>query len=455
MNLSFPRFCLLVFCISHSFVGFSQIRVNRVDIKKWVQQNFANQGIIIGEVTHRGEPMAAGTFTAANNVLELKKGLIISTGQADNVASINNKHNQSYPFGDKETDADLQKLAVQGLYDVTSIEFDFVPLANSLKFNYQFGSEEYPEYVGSTYNDVFAFFVSDDSTKRNIALVPDTNIPVSVNTINANVSKQYFLENNVFSNASLRREAPPQPIIERRGFFSFFSRIFSSSSAKEVSDGIDADLFKKVNPRIYRFLQLDGITRKLTAQMYVVPYKKYRLKIILADVADNIYDSGVFIEDKSLSVTRDTLQPNYIEYPDLGKLVDPKQLLAGKQLEDILPDTVHFDDTNIYFDFDSDKISAKELRKLVGLATTYNRVKNKYNMRIAGHTDSIGNFQYNMALSRKRNQAVMNALQALELIDVPIEITEDAYLKPALSNVTDHGRMMNRRVEVFFVKRDF
>lgn len=454
MNLSFRRFFLLLSCLLYSVCGFSQIRVSRIDIKKWVQQNFASQGVIIGNVEFRGKPLAAGTFTANNNVLQLKKGLVISTGLADNIANINNRYNQSYPFGDKEQDSDLQKLVTQSLYDVTSIEFDFVPLANSLQFNYQFGSEEYPEYVGSTYNDVFAFFVSDDSTTKNIALVPGKNIPVSVNTINASVSKEFFLENNVFSNASIRREAPVEEVPEQRGFLSFFKRLFSSPVNEEPGDSVDPALLKKVNPLMYRFLQFDGITRKLVAQTYVVPYKKYRLKIILADVADNIYDSGVFIEDRSLSVTRDTLQPGFIDYPDLGKLVDPKQILSEKKLEDLLPDTVHMEDANIYFAFDRDDISAAELRKLVGVAATYNRVKNKYTMCVVGHTDSIGNLQYNMTLSRKRNQAVMNALQKLELIDVPIEITEDAYLKPASSNETDQGRMMNRRVEIFFVKRD-
>jgi outer membrane protein OmpA-like peptidoglycan-associated protein len=59
-----------------------------------------------------------------------------------------------------------------------------------------------------------------------------------------------------------------------------------------------------------------------------------------------------------------------------------------------------------------------------------------------------------MALSRRRNQAVMQALQQQRLIDTPIEITEDAFLRPAASNDTEEGRMKNRRVQIFFVKRD-
>jgi outer membrane protein OmpA-like peptidoglycan-associated protein len=75
-------------------------------------------------------------------------------------------------------------------------------------------------------------------------------------------------------------------------------------------------------------------------------------------------------------------------------------------------------------------------------------------MRVAGHTDSIGNLKYNMSLSRKRNQAVVTYLQQIRNIEIPIEITEDAFLKPAANNNTDAGRTKNRRVEIFFVKRD-
>jgi len=45
-------------------------------------------------------------------------------------------------------------------FDASILEFDFIPQSDTLKFNYIFGSEEYPEYVNSGYNDVFGFFIS-------------------------------------------------------------------------------------------------------------------------------------------------------------------------------------------------------------------------------------------------------------------------------------------------------
>ncbi|MEJ6980813.1 OmpA family protein [Pedobacter sp. P351] len=457
--MSLRLYTIVLFSLLAGFTSTAQIRVSRVDVNKWIKENFTGQGVVVGNIKFHGNFLSIGSFSNSGNVLDLQKGLVLSTGSAYNVAGMNNKYNQTYAFGDVEKDADLQKIVKPNVYDVSMVEFDFVPMGNSLQFNYQFGSEEYPEYVGSAYNDVFAFFVSDENTKNNIALIPGKSEPVSINTVNHKTNQEFFIDNNVFSSAVTKRQAPS---VERRpmGFFPSIwhgiKNFFSSrpeESAETAYIRTDPTLVKKARPALYRFLQFDGVTKKLVAQTYVVPYKKYHLKIIIADVADNIYDSGVFVEDRSLIAKRDTMQPDFVDYPDLSKLIDARQILAGKNLEDLLPDTVYMD-ANIYFEFDKADIVYSELNKLKGIASTFDRVKNKYTMRVAGHTDSIGDLQYNMALSRKRNQSVMDALQKLRTIDIPIEITEDAYLKPAAKNDTDEGRMKNRRVEIYFVKRD-
>ena len=456
------RFCsALLLALLTGLNSPAQIRVSRVDINKWVRENFTGQGVVIGNIKVHGNILSMAAFSSSANVLDLQKGLMLSTGSAFSVAGLNNKYNQTSAFGDAERDPDLNKFVKPNLYDVSMIEFDFVPMRNSLQFNYQFGSEEYPEYVGSTYNDVFAFFVSDDSTTNNIALIPGKNIPVSINTVNHKTNQGFFIDNNVFSSAATKRQAPLVEERKGRGFFSSIwhgiKSIFSSVPEEDSESGYirtDPTLVKKMKPGLYRFLQFDGITKKLVAQTYVVPYKKYHLKIIVADVADNIYDSGVFLEDKSFTAKRDTSQPNFVDYPDLSRLIDPKQIIAGKKLEDLLPDTVYMDNAKIYFEFDNHEIAPSEMSKLKGIAGIFDRVKDKYTMRVAGHTDSIGNLEYNMDLSRKRNQAVIDALQKIRAIDIPIEITEDAFLKPVAKNDTDEGRMKNRRVEIFFVKTD-
>src|SRR5690606_24494876 len=62
--------------------------------------------------------------------------------------------------------------------------FDFETTTGDLFFSYVFASEEYNEYVNTSVNDVFAFFVDG----VNIALIPGTSTPVSINTVNCGFS---------------------------------------------------------------------------------------------------------------------------------------------------------------------------------------------------------------------------------------------------------------------------
>jgi gliding motility-associated-like protein len=134
----------------------------------------------------------------------------------------------------------------------------FIPNADTLRFRYCFGSEEYPEYACSQFNDVFGFFIQGPGypTFTNIAKVPGTNLPVSINTIHpANpayapcppFNVQYYRDNN---------NAAQQPVY-------------------------------------------DGFTTVLTAMAVVTPCQQYTIKLAIADVGDSAYDSGVFLEAKS------------------------------------------------------------------------------------------------------------------------------------------------------------
>jgi hypothetical protein len=59
-----------------------------------------------------------------------------------------------------------------------------------LVFKYAFGSEEYPEFVGSQYNDVFKLFVDG----VNVARIPGTTTEVSINTVNGGANSAFYSE---------------------------------------------------------------------------------------------------------------------------------------------------------------------------------------------------------------------------------------------------------------------
>ncbi|HEY1008921.1 MAG: choice-of-anchor L domain-containing protein [Daejeonella sp.] len=494
---------LILLILACSSISNAQIRLSSINVDDWIKKNFSGQGVVIGNITHKGYPLSILSFTSSANVLKVPKGLILSSGNSFNVAGYNNSHNQSSTFSDVSVpaaDADLAKMITEKLFDVCSIEFDFVPMDNSIQFNYQFGSDEYPEYVDSPYNDIFAFIVSDETTSKNIALVPGTNVPVSINTINFKSNQDHFIDNNLYKQVVIKRQDPvkstyrgtlPGRIL--RGIASVFGDPDYAGNADRVVIAPDPELLKILDANLYRNLRYDGITKKLVAQMYVTPYKKYHLKIVLADVSDNIYDSGVFIEDRSLTAKKDITQPDFKDYPDLSKVIDPNLILQGKKLEEIIPEAYKasiqqpvdvsqpvavtpldarpvakaevtptpaksvsvpvLENTVIYFDFDKSDISATEMVKLKEAMERFRKLSAYYTFHITGHTDSIGSMAYNVALSRRRNQSVIDAVnQILGKRDPPAQAK--SFTEPAATNSTDSGRQANRRVEIMFVRKE-
>jgi len=51
----------------------------------------------------------------------------------------------------------LTVLAGIATFDAAVLNFDFIPDSDTVQFQYVFGSEEYNEFVGSPFNDVFGF----------------------------------------------------------------------------------------------------------------------------------------------------------------------------------------------------------------------------------------------------------------------------------------------------------
>ena len=516
----FLLFLFLLFIqISHA-----QIRLSSIKIDEWVKNNFTGQGVVVGNIKVTGYPLSTLSFTSTGNVLKLQKGLILSSGNSYNIAGYNNSHNQSSTFGDvmnPEADQDLAGIVKGKLYDICSIEFDFVPSDNSIQFNYQFGSDEYPEYVDSPYNDVFAFIVSDDSTSRNIALIPGTQVPVSINTVNFKTNAEHFIDNNLYKQVTIKRQKPLKTTYKRTLAGRVLRKIGSifTVSRPAVGDQVviqpDAELMKTLDPNLYRNLRYDGITTKLIAQTYVTPYKKYHLKIILADVADNIYDSGVFIEDRSLTSKKDVQQPGFYEYPDLSKVIDPNLILKGKKLEEILPEAYkkewskkgfqtqavsqtakeplsvekRAETTNIpvspksvlaiipssvaeqlsvdlkptlkdmstmviLFDFDQSEVKESEMNKLREVIEIFKKQREYFKLNISGHTDIKGSLEYNYDLSARRNKAVIEAINNLMEDKIMITAVSKSYTQPVADNETDDGRQANRRVELVFVKKN-
>ncbi|MBL7804524.1 MAG: choice-of-anchor L domain-containing protein [Saprospiraceae bacterium] len=212
--------------------------------------DFFNTGqVTVSNVTFNGSASSAAYFEAANTDLDLLAGIMLSSGRCNSAPGVPGDFaSDMVGFG---SDSSLTALSGITTFDAALLEFDLVSSTDTLCFIYRFGSEEYPEYVGSSFNDVFAFFVEGPgyNGQTNIALVPNTTIPVAINNVNSDFNSQYYVE-------------------------------------YDSTGGGDA---------VY-----DGFTTTMPAKFIVQSGASYHVKLAIADSGDGIFDSSVFIAINSL-----------------------------------------------------------------------------------------------------------------------------------------------------------
>jgi hypothetical protein len=160
-------------------------------------QTLAGPGVTVSNAVLNCDTNANALFSTpppnATN-LGLTDGIILSSGNAYNYGvnlGVGNPPQIVTGVNSDSNDADLALLITQSIRDACKLEFDFIPTGDTVKFEYVFGSCEYPSYTCSI-NDVFGFFINGpgitggfSNSAINIAIVPGTtSCPVGVNTIN-------------------------------------------------------------------------------------------------------------------------------------------------------------------------------------------------------------------------------------------------------------------------------
>ena len=144
---------------------------------------------------------AYGTFTGGGTTnLGIPSGVLLTTG---NVSTLAGNGSAFWSTGNNSNcnDPELNTLDVEATNDCCILEFDVVPSCSTLRIRFVFGSEEYPEFVSSGYNDAFGFFVSGQNpiggvyTNTNIATLPNGTI-VSIDNVNANTNNTFYVNNS-------------------------------------------------------------------------------------------------------------------------------------------------------------------------------------------------------------------------------------------------------------------
>ena len=214
---------------------------------------FLGENVTISNVQFVGDSNQIGEFFIQGLAQPgITNGIALSSGSVSGIIGPNNQTGFSVDhlgLGDSLIDSILGTTT----YDAASFEFDFIPSFDSIMFRYVFGSEEYPEFVNSAYNDAFGHFISGPGIvgEQNMALIPDTTLPVTINNLNWQSFSQYYVDNS------------------------------------------DSTL------PAFQAIQWDAFTTPLVSTLIVQPGQQYHMRIVVVDVFDGIYDSGLLLQSQS------------------------------------------------------------------------------------------------------------------------------------------------------------
>lgn len=241
MRLSTFVLSLIPFFIPE--IGSTQIVVQTAIDTSSIRELTAQNGLNVFNVQVKCDSTAYGEFSGYSE-LPISHGLFISTGKGSDLFRSNQAENTTTSFGTQDT-----IIGFDPTNDVCAIEFDARSNSNTIEFIFSFGSEEYPEYVFSPYNDEFAILISGPRPtggqyiNMNIAWLPD-NTSTCISHLNSFSNMTFFYDNTF-----------PQG----------------------------------------RFISYDGLSAYFTASLQVIPDSTYHVTFVIGDENDSFYDSGGFI----------------------------------------------------------------------------------------------------------------------------------------------------------------
>lgn len=274
---------IFTFCLCATFLGVAQnISVTSAvgqSPNTLINERLAGDGVFLSNGKFNNsqsniQTAQIGTFNRSGfTTFPFQSGIIMTTGNVNVAPGPNDSGSSSQPISPIYTDSQMSSIASGTITNCSVLDFDFVALADTFAFDYIFASEEYPEFVCSSFNDAFAFFLTGPdpvtlaTTTRNIAIIPNSitaaapnGIPVTINSVNPGSA-------GGSGGGS--------------GCYYQYSQYYVANSSG--SNGI----------------QYDGYTTALTAQAGIWACQTYHMHLAVCNVGDNAYDSGVFLKEGS------------------------------------------------------------------------------------------------------------------------------------------------------------
>ena len=265
-----------------------------------IREVFLGNGVEVIDVDYAGERVALGYFENGGSAVGIERGVVLTTGRSatqgsDAGVAAANEDFAQFDNGSSVRDPNLEQIVPYlkpggdvNIHDVARYRITFRPKGDRVSFRYVFASDEYPQFVCSEANDLFGFFISGpgiaggfQNGAENIALIPGTVLPVSINSVNGGTA------GNQGDPAFC---GPPNGSLANGAFY--------------------RDNAVPGQQPVY-----NGLTTVLTAEASVQPCEVYTIEITIGDVEDEFFDSGVFLEAESFATS---VLDVTIETPALG-----------------------------------------------------------------------------------------------------------------------------------------
>ena len=219
-----------------------------------------------------GSSNGIGFFQNTNPKFPIKSGVILSTGSVMNAVGPNNTElndGTANWSGDSSLENTLAQAGIaMNSTNATILEFDFTPISPTFSFEFLFASEEYGNFQ-CQFSDAFAFLLTNVSTgiTTNLAVVPNTTIPISVVTI------RDYLYNSSCPSANAE-------------YFGSYNGV--SAAAQSATN-------------------FNGQTKLMNASATLIPNTPYHIKLVIADRTDSGSDSAIFIASDTFNIGQDVL----------------------------------------------------------------------------------------------------------------------------------------------------
>lgn len=302
----------------------AQIHVNdSIGITSLVNDVLLGGDLTASNITYNGVPAdsietaQAGSFTTTDSPFSIAEGVVMGSGGVINIAPVT-----EFILTDGfQNDPDLMVLSGQNMNDCAIIEFDFVADSETFLIDYIFASIEYPSFTCSNFNDVFGLFISGPGIQgpftnnaENIALIPNSDIPVGVNSVNSG-----------FPSAG-----NPQACLD--------------ANANFVNDSI---YFIDNNPPLPNSINIPGHTHLLTASAALEVGQTYHVKLAIGDAADTALDSYVLFRKGGVAQEEDlnTLELNVTTE---GIQVAPEGIYVAGTFNFFVPEPMELVRSDVY-----------------------------------------------------------------------------------------------------------